>query len=290
MRTQFNLLTFNFIIRQASQAAAHKTPTSHQEDIPSDQKTANSSASKTTSPETSGKKIQEYELGKDQFDNSLSAASLCSAVPDFDDYMSEASQSIAGSASAQLKKDLDRKAELLREANKKAEAFRLRCEALESKLKESRKKRKSPDAPKASAKEPESLPRPPKKAKPFKDIIGAAEAPDNGDTDDEVPSPDEAKLSNSNKLYEGLNSILCAYKSGKVTPSTDGNITFKMVAELCEEDAINASKWSKHSIVQRHPMVLSALRLVYPNKKDSWFQKPFLKSAKGAHKYCLLEK
>ena len=97
---------------QASQTAEKEPPTSHQEDISSTAAASDSSASKASPID-----IQEYNPDNDPFDNTLTAESLCSVVSDPVDFMSNASQSIAGSASAQLKRDLDAKIALLRAAN-----------------------------------------------------------------------------------------------------------------------------------------------------------------------------
>ena len=169
----------------------------------------------------------------------------------------------------------------------KAEAFKQRCRALESKLKKSQRKRKSPDSSLDEPPKDEAKPPPAKMKKPFKDIVAVTAEPENPSTDDEVPVPDEQEQAKKKPLYTGLNSVLCAYKAGDIEPSTTGNITFEMVAELCEEDAAHAAKWSKADIQARHPMIISALRLVYKDKKDDWFKKPFLVSAKGAHKYWI---
>ena len=113
-------------------------------------------------------------------------------------------------------------------------------------------------------------------------------------SDDEVPvpdlSPEEPEKKTDEKLYNGLQSIICGYKSGAFNPKDpDSPVTFKLCAELAQEEIGIAKEWlkSRKALEKFHPMVLSALRLVYPNKKDEWFQRPFLKSKKGAITYWI---
>ena len=164
------------------------------------------------------------------FDNSLSADCLRSVVTDLSGFPSEASCSVTCSAADQVKRDLDEKNKLLKEAKRKADEFERRCKALESQLESNKKKRKASEAIPPTQPEPEASPSPSKKARPFSDILGGE------GSDDEVPTPDEspkeAPQPSADLEYQKLNSVLCAYKTKKITPSHNGNVTFDIVAEM----------------------------------------------------------
>ena len=107
-----------------------------------------------------------------------------------------------------------------------------------------------------------------------------------GNSDDDVPLPapeprPKAKSSLYTKPFEVLQSILCAYKDGKIVPGAD-NLPFDMCVELCQEEM---ASWSKASCVKNHQAVLAALELVYPNKKPDWFHSPFLTNPQSAASY-----
>ena len=71
--------------------------------------------------------------------------------------------------------------------------------------------------------------------------------------------------------FERLNSILCEYKMGRVTPSKNGPLTYEVCADLCQEELQNANRWSHELKKKYHPMIRSALRLVCKDKKEEWF-------------------
>ena len=91
--------------------------------------------------------------------------------------------------------------------------------------------------------------------------------------------------------FEGLNSVLCEYKKCKENgddsfkPSYEGPLTFEVCAEMADEEATDIDGWSYQQKIERRPMIVSALRLVYKNKKEEWFSKPFLMSPLGAAEY-----
>ena len=265
--------------QQASQAQEGASKVTHQEDRPSSASTASSTAPQ---PDVN---IQEYDDNNDPFDNSLSADCLRSVVTDLSGFPSEASCSVACSAAEQVKKDLDEKNKLLQEAKRKAQEFESRCKALQSQLEMSNQKRKASETIPSTQPEAEASPSPSKKPRPFNDIL-AGEG-----TDDDVPTPDEASSeptpTKENREYQKLNSVLCAYKTKQITPSHDGNVTFEIVAEMCLEDAKIAAEWKGDKLVRMHPVILSALRVVYKDKQESWYEKPFLKSPRGTRDYWI---
>jgi len=207
------------------------------------------------------------------------------------------------SANSQLMATISKKDKLLTSANREAAEYKKRCEALASQLAISKQKRKATPPIEAS---PEESPSPPKKskakakanvmAKPMARAPTLANlvGPNTSKSDDDVSVTsdlDEAQLSNSpdeslDDKFKGLKSIVCAYKLGDIEPSAakDG-ITFGVCAEICEEEAKAAHSWSSHERKTYHPMVISALRIIYPDKKESWFNKPFLLSPKGTAIY-----
>jgi hypothetical protein len=198
---------------------------------------------------------------------------------------------------------LSKKDKLLTSANREAAEYKKRCEALASQLAISNQKRKATPPIEAS---PEESPSPPKKskakakakavAKPkpsapsLADIVG----PSISKSDDDVSVTsdlDEAHLSiapdeSLHDEFRGLKSIVCAYKLGDIEPSSsEDGITFGVCAEICEDEAKAAHNWSSSEREIYHPMVISALRIIYPDKKESWFNKPFLLSPKGTAIY-----
>ena len=60
---------------------------------------------------------------------------------------------------------------------------------------------------------------------------------------------------------------------------------FEICALICTEEAIAVDKWTSSTCKAYHDALLSALRLVYPSKIESWYDKPFLKSPTGTRKY-----
>ena len=98
--------------------------------------------------------------------------------------------------------------------------------------------------------------------------------PSSPSSDDEVPdlpAPKKKVATPRKNLYQGLHSILCSYKSKKIKPGT-GNLTFSICAEICGKEADSVRKWTKDQKVQRQRMIISALHLVYKDRKESWFQ------------------
>ena len=65
--------------------------------------------------------------------------------------------------------------------------------------------------------------------------------------------------------------MLCEYKVGRLVPSYEGDISFEVCAELAEEEVTAMRQWNSTERKERMPMVISALRLIYVDKPNSWF-------------------
>ena len=195
-------------------------------------------------------------------------------------------------AAAQAEADLATQTTLRKIAEQRAAEIQARCKALQSKLQATiRKKRKAVKAGAestgaAAAHEAPSKKRATPSPQPLTDIMASqlhASPADDSKSDDEVGSPEESFA--KQPTFEQLNSILCEYKAGRVCPTFDGNISLQLCAELCEEEANEIDGWSAEEKITRHPMIISALRITYKDKKDEWFSKPFLLSPSGAAQY-----
>jgi hypothetical protein len=108
-------------------------------------------------------------------------------------------------------------------------------------------------------------------------------------SDDDVPIAVEndelaASAQEPQRRFEGLHSVLCAYKDGKLKPGSV-NLPFDICAELCRDEAELTKAWPPEEKARLLPCVVSALRLVYPNKRVEWFDKPFLSDANAATAY-----
>ena len=79
-----------------------------------------------------------------------------------------------------------------------------------------------------------------------------------------VPSQ-KAEAAPKSRLFQQLNSLLCAYKDGKVNPGSK-ELPFDICAELCKEEAESVKAWDSATRKHFHPHVISALKIVYPNK------------------------
>lgn len=93
----------------------------------------------------------------------------------------------------------------------------------------------------------------------------------------------------SPRLKASIQCYICEYKKENSTfaPSLDGPIPipFTVAAEMCTDEADNIDERSYQQKIDRRPMIISALRLIYKNKKEEWFSKPFLTSPLGATEY-----
>lgn len=122
-------------------------------------------------------------------------------------------------------------------------------------------------------------------------MVDIAPAISGASSDDEIPAPDEIDLSvpaakQPQDLFRKLESIVTAYKLGEVNPkSPDCPLGYTACAELCEEEMREWHKWTTQRKAELHSAVVSAIRVVFPDKKPEWFQKAFIKSPVGAADY-----
>ena len=200
-------------------------------------------------------------------------------------------ESVAASASELLFSELSEKTRLLNLAKKEVEEYKLKYQALLSAPSASQKRQRDAVPPQAAAASCEADEAPKKKHSP--EVAKAPEkSPPAGatlsDSDDEVPPPlpDKPTIVATTKArpFEQLNSVLCAYKDKKIVPGSE-ELPFDICTELCKEEADAVEAWDQSTRKRYHRAVISALRLVYPNKKTSWFQSHFLTSPSGAAKY-----
>ena len=200
-------------------------------------------------------------------------------------------ESVAASASELLYSELTEKTQLLKLAQKETQVYKAKCQALLTSLAASKKRQRPNDpvsTPEASA-DPDEAPK--KKPSPSNEepIKGARPSEVNeNDSDDEVLPPEPPALQPLEKErarpFQLLGSILCGYKDDKIVPGSE-ELPFDLCAELCKEEANEVSAWDSSTCQRMHEAILSALKLVYPHKKDQWFKRPFLVSPTGAAKY-----
>ena len=220
--------------------------------------------------------------------------------------------SVAASASKQVADDMEKKLKNLERANAKLKlaekqaAARAdlklklaeqRCAALESRLNNTSKKRSRekevPQPDKASSPNPEKKPSPDPKPEgaSFLNLSMSSTAAVCGDESSDSLEPPEAPASvaedeeqKPDLLYEGLNSVLCAYKAKKLHPNKDG-LTYGLCAELCREEREASKRWNRKEKAKYMPMIMSALKLVFPNPKKDWSTKKFLETPGGVASY-----
>ena len=205
-------------------------------------------------------------------------------------------ESVPASATELLLEGLTEKTELLRIAKQKAlladaktVQLQKRCSALTS-LVAAAKKREREEAARTAHEVAELNPR--KRPSPEVEpalVPSAVPRVLSPDSDDDVPLPApavaaEAAVHDKCTKFQQLSSILCAYKDGKVFPGST-NLPFDVCADLVRDEATLALGLSLHEKTRMLPCIRSALRLVYPDKKDAWFESPFLNDPKGAVKY-----
>ena len=218
---------------------------------------------------------------------------LSCAMDGIDDTNPAAPESVPISASELLLAGLNEKKELLRIESERlriekaqTSALKLRCEALSSQLMASKKRQREAsndasalDAPTNPQKKPS--PSPPRMATPRPMPTADPQS------DDDVPAPIEEVLSAAVpevREFDKLSSILCAYKDKKIVPGSI-DFPFEVCADLCRDEAQMVLGWSPANKASLRPNVISALRLVYPDKREDWFSSHFLMSPSGAAKY-----
>ena len=215
-----------------------------------------------------------------------------SLTPLHDEEVSASASELLYSELTDKKSELNVKNKLLQKAQQEIHEYKLKCDALLSTLAESKKRpRETPRTPvpvaepvledEAPKKKPS--PTPSCEAKPRSD-----KPPPGPSSDDDVPPPAPKAVSSpapvTCKEYEKLQSILCAYKAKKIIPGSPA-LPFDLCAIMCKEEADLVSGWAAATCAMYHEALLSALKLVYPNKVKEWFNKPFLRSPLGTAKY-----
>ena len=180
------------------------------------------------------------------------------------------------SAAAQSKEDLRTQTKLRKIAEEKAMKIKARCEELERRLTlQATQKRKAEMQRKSKQRDAEhrdpSRKKPRASPQPMTDLIASQHmSEDSASTsDDGVATPEEP--AEAPPLYQKLNSILCEYKAGRITPEFRGEISLEICAEMCEEEADDVDRWTADMKKTRRPMIISALQLTYPAKPREWF-------------------
>jgi hypothetical protein len=149
---------------------------------------------------------------------------------------------------------------------------------------------------------PKKRPSPEPKTNPvghLVDVMAGAPGAVQSESDDEVElpqtlpvvppvSPPKKWVPKCHK-FRGLNSILCSYKLKEVNPKDpkQKNITFEICADVCKDEMKMIKKWDDATKAYYHPMILSALKVVFQNKIDEWYRSPFLLSPEGVTQYWL---
>ena len=196
-------------------------------------------------------------------------------------------------AAAQAESDLTIQTNLRKIAEQRTREISARCKALQKKLDANKKVKKrkaaehAADAALPEAAHSKKRTTPP--AQPLTDLLASQKpsySSDDSNSDDEVMTPEDSYA--KQPTFEQLNSILCEYKSGRLHPSFDGDVSYKVCAEMCEEESEDVDSWTTEQKRVRQPMIVSALRLTYKDKKEEWFSRPFLVSPSGAADYWQL--
>ena len=81
-----------------------------------------------------------------------------------------------------------------------------------------------------------------------------------------------------------LQSILVSDKRGEVKVG-QGNLSFEISTQLCRDEAAAVRQWDPATCQARHHNVIAALKVVYPNKRGSWFGRPFVVNPAPAAEY-----
>lgn len=198
---------------------------------------------------------------------------------------------------------LQNKLERVRQQEReKAKALEEQCKELRAQLSAAKKRprpsvtRKLPVEAPTEDEAPKKRPSPePKPVGHLVDIMAGTSGEHDVQSDDEVapPSPktvpaelDHERVDVCQKFQE-LNSVVCAYKQLLIDPRDpkDVNFTFGVCAQMCEQEVADLAKWSDDVKERLHPAIISALHIVYPDKKESWYSKPFLQSPLGTADY-----
>ena len=201
--------------------------------------------------------------------------------------------SIGTSASELLFADLNQKTKLLKIAADEAHQYKVCCQALKAELAAVKKRhREEPVAnPDLNTGHADDDLNPKKRPSPDTSVTAVVQPlpPVVETSDDEVPLPavpkaSKGKPASKTRHFEKLNSVVCAYKDKKIIPGSVA-LPFNICAELCRDEATTVRAWDGTQRILYHRPIISALHLVYPNKRDEWFKSRFLRNADDAAKY-----
>ena len=224
--------------------------------------------------------------------------------------------SVSASASELLFEDLSEKTRLLKIAERQADDYKKKCEALSAELVSAKKRNRdaaqidSAPVSDAEAAVPKKKRSPPvasaanvaeaspsritsrtrasrKKSSSKAAMVSGPKTADNSDDDVPAPAPQARSAPPKEREFEMLHSVLCAYKDDSNTDMVPGSpdLPFELCAELCRDEVEAISRWSKAEKARFHPAIISALHLVYKNKKPEWFKSKFLSSQDQTAKY-----
>ena len=237
-----------------------------------------------------------------QFEKLMTPSGDEISAPSVPSSWSSRSPSVPDSASQMAAELLVLRTQQINEVNAKLEKYRERLEALETQRRGPYKRERSDEdedlaagpvapeelPPPAKKPSPEPSPEPPQpKSKPKSDPKPARNASPPSDSEMTPPSPDldSASSEKEPQPYEGLNSIICACKQeGGFKPGKDG-LTYEFCAELVEEEITAVADWDRNQKVRCLPMILSALKLIFPSEKGNWSNRVFASSPSGAARY-----
>ena len=248
----------------------------------------------------------------EKFQNLLATNSPEMSAPSVPSSWSSKTPSVPESASQLLAHKLSQKDKQLQEMNAKLERYRKRFEAIEAKISSPSKRERSEPAPEPNADQlstsssgSEELPPPRKKPSPEpaaekarpiarQRVRRVPEAlPDlvTISPDMSPPSPVKAPsppLAPVKPKYLGLRSIICAYKEGGFTPG-EGEFPYQLCADFLADEIESAQGWSREEQIRFLPMIIAALKLIYPSddEPNKWETRPFSKSPSGATKYWI---
>ena len=200
---------------------------------------------------------------------------------------------------------LSQKEKQLAQVNSTLKEYKLRFEALEAQLRAPQKRNRSgtgspdyskstdssspsveeapPPRKKPSPELPRSVLKGPRTARPTLPIREPSRDPE-----ETPPSPDRITPPKSLKPrpYLGLHSTICAYRDNGFTPGQDG-ISYAMCAELLKDEINAVLAWDATQKEKFHPMIIDALKVIYPSKPARWDNEVFSNSSAGSAKYWI---
>ena len=197
--------------------------------------------------------------------------------------------SLAPSASTQVREDLVTQTKLRQIAEKRSREIKKRCDELEAKLLAAQVARERADLRSARAEARQAAPaaRPRATANTMVDLLESQRAyrDELSLSDDGAPSSPEEETAKL-PTFEDLNSIVCECAMDRVKPSHKVDITFVLCVEMCDEEIEELDKWDNDQKKRCYPMIISALRMLFPKKGDSWYKKKrYLQSPRGTALY-----